>query len=43
MNYVTPQTYLLDLNVEGCVMLTQSYYDQKHGTEHIEWDDAVEL
>ena len=43
MNYTTPQIDLLDLNVEGQIMLTQSDFDEKNNTEHLEWDDAVEL
>ena len=43
MNYITPQTFLLDLRVEGQVMLTQSDFDEKHNTEYLEWDDVFEL
>ena len=43
MNYTTPQIDLLDLNVEGQIMLTQSDFDEKNNTEHLEWDDALEL
>ena len=43
MNYTTPQIDLLDLKVEGQIMLTQSEFDEKNNTEHLEWDDAVEL
>ena len=43
MNYTTPQIDLLDLKVEGQIMLTQSEFDEKNNTEHLEWDDALEL
>ena len=43
MTYITPKVDLLDLRVEGQVMLTQSDFDEKNNTEHLEWDDAVEL
>ena len=43
MNYTTPQIDLFDLNVEGQIMLTQSDFDEKNNTEHLEWDDALEL
>ena len=43
MNYITPQTVLLDLRVEGQVMLTQSDFDEKHNNEYLEWDDVFEL
>lgn len=43
MNYISPRAFLLDLEAEGQVMLTQSDYDEKHNTEYLEWDDAVEL
>ena len=43
MNYITPQTFLFDLRVEGQVMLAQSEFDEKHNNEYLEWDDAVEL
>ena len=41
--YFAPQVDLLDLKVEGQIMLTQSEFDEKNNTEHLEWDDAVEL
>ena len=41
--YFAPQVDLLDLTVEGQVMLTQSEFDEKHNNEYLEWDDAVEL
>ena len=43
MTYITPQVGLLDLTVEGQIMLTQSDFDEKNNTEHLEWDDALEL
>ena len=43
MNYTTPQIDLFDLNVEGQIMLTQSDFDEKNNTEHLEGDDALEL
>ena len=43
MSYITPHISLIDLSVEGQFMLTQSDFDNKHNTEHLEWDDAVEL
>jgi len=43
MNYITPQTFLLELKIEGQVMLTQSEYDEKHNTEYLEWDYAINI
>ena len=41
--YFAPQVDLLDLTVEGQVMLTQSDFDEKHNNEYLEWDDVFEL
>ena len=43
VDYITPKTCLLDMSTEGQVMLTQSEYDEKHNTEYLEWDDAINI
>lgn len=42
-HYEPPQILAIGLWTEGSVMLTQSDYDEKHNTERLEWDDAIDL
>lgn len=42
-NYTAPNVAVTELWTEGTIMLTQSDYDEKHNTERLEWDDAIDL
>jgi len=42
-NYTPPETFLLEMSLEGTAMLTQSEYDEKHNTEKLGWDDVIDF
>lgn len=43
MEYIRPLIQISELNIEEKIMLLVSNFDEKHHTEHIEWDNSVDL